>query len=667
MSFVQIGFLGAFAALAIPILIHLMFRQKSRPVDMGTLRFLRVVLEQNARRRRVMKWLLLSLRLALVALLAFLFARPYLISHTPAGAVRTVAILIDQSASMELKAEGERLIDLALADVREILEQAGPKTRFEIAFFDHAVRPLVAPHADGAVARDWSPRELSDKLQSPEALHGATDYGAAMEWARDILTKAPAGDKSLHVYTDLQRSGLAWSDVDGLPTGVASHLHDLGRSTVNNVAVTETRVDRPWLRPNEPTSVHVTLYNGGPFTTEELLVELELANGEHKLAMRERLKVEPGATESLRFDLASLAEGLWSGKVRVSLDDDLPADNERPVAVLASQPYQVLLVDGQSSSSAVLAATYFLETSLRLSEPGERQTPSLFEPRRIAAEDAWPPLDKYDVVALANVGDIDASVARKLANFVEGGGGLLVFTGDNVTADHCRTLTDAGLVPGKIAGVAQARELPFRLQTWDEKHPIFAAFRDPQLGDLKRFGFHAHTTIEPAAGAKTLATWRDDQAAVLESSLGKGKIVWCSWTADRGYGDWTRSRLYLPVVYQLVGYETGWLAGGKVRYGTLDTAGIIEPLAPGIYEREGYVQVVSPSPRESETDRSQSQEFAARFGLKLSDEMETSEPASVQVAAVGSELLDSECWPWLAIALLGLLVVEGMVANRTSA
>lgn len=667
MSFVHIGFLGAIAALAIPILIHLMFRQKSRKVELGTLRFLRVVLEQNARRRRVMKWLLLSLRLILVALLAVLFARPYLLRHTPAGAVRTVAILLDQSASMELKDGEERLIDLAVADVKEMLEQAGPRTRFEIAFFDHQVRPLVEAPTDEKQRRDWSPRELIGKLNPPEALYGATDYGAAMEWARDILAKAPAGEKSLHVYTDLQRSGLAWSDVDGLPAGVESQLHDLGRSTVNNVAVTEARVDRAWLRPQEPTSVHVTLYNGGPFTTEELLVELQLANGEQKLAMRERIKVEPAATEALRFDLAPLTEGLWSGKVAISLEDDLPADNERPVAVLASQPYQALLVDGQSSRSPVLAATYFLETSLRLSQPGELSTESLFEPTRIAVDDPWPPLDKFDVVVLANTGGIDGSDARKLANFVARGGGLLVFTGDDVTAEHCHALAGAGLIPGTLKGIAEAKELPFRLKAWDERHPIFAAFGDPQLGDLKRFGFHAHTILEPARGAQTLATWRDDQAAVVESTLGKGKIVWCTWTADRGYGDWTRSRLYLPVVYQLVGYQTDWLAGGKVRYATLDTTGITESLAPGIHQREGYVQVVSPSPRESETDRSPAADFVARFGLKLSDELDVSESLPVQVASVGSELLDSECWPWLAIALLGLLVVEGMVANRTSA
>ena len=104
MSFIQIGFLAALAALAIPIIIHLVFRQRAKRVDLGTLRFLRVVLEHNARRRRVMRWLLLMLRLACVGLLAFLFARPYLLAARSAGEKRTVAVLIDRSASMELAA-----------------------------------------------------------------------------------------------------------------------------------------------------------------------------------------------------------------------------------------------------------------------------------------------------------------------------------------------------------------------------------------------------------------------------------------------------------------------------------------------------------------------------------------------------------------------------------
>src|SRR4051794_37687260 len=102
MSFLQIGFLTALGALAIPIVIHLVFRQRSKRAELGTLRFLRVVLAQNARQRKVMRWLLLLLRMACLALIAFLFARPYWLAAHAAGDKRTTVVLIDQSASMEL-------------------------------------------------------------------------------------------------------------------------------------------------------------------------------------------------------------------------------------------------------------------------------------------------------------------------------------------------------------------------------------------------------------------------------------------------------------------------------------------------------------------------------------------------------------------------------------
>lgn len=145
MSFIQYGFLLGAAALAIPIIIHLVFRQRPKRVELGTLRFLRVVLEHNARRRRVMRWLLLALRLACVALLVLLFARPYLLALASAGAKQTVVVLIDKSASMEFKQDGVRAVERAVAEVRALMAQTQTNSRFEIAFFDHQVRPLVPP------------------------------------------------------------------------------------------------------------------------------------------------------------------------------------------------------------------------------------------------------------------------------------------------------------------------------------------------------------------------------------------------------------------------------------------------------------------------------------------------------------------------------------------
>src|SRR5262249_40243616 len=146
----------------------------------------------------------------------------------------------------------------------------------------------------------------------------------------------PHGARRLHVFTDLQRSGLAWSEVDALPEDATTQLHDLGRSAVNNIAVIEARAERIWLRPQEQTTIHVTVHNGGPFRVEELPVILRLMADGKKTELRERMKIEPGASESVRFDLPPLSAGLWQGAIVAETEDDLPLDNQRHVAILAS-------------------------------------------------------------------------------------------------------------------------------------------------------------------------------------------------------------------------------------------------------------------------------------------------------------------------------------------
>lgn len=668
MSFVQIGFLGALAAMAIPIVIHLVFRQKTRRVELGTLRFLREVLERNARRRRVMRWFLLMLRLACVALLAFLFARPYWLGFRAAGEKSTVAVLIDRSATMELKQDGSRLIDHAVDAVRELLAKADENTRFEIAFFDHAVRPLIEAPAEGE-RRDVSAAEISSLFKAPEKCCGGTDYGAAMDWARDVLAKAPPGPRRLHIYSDMQRSGLAWSEVGALADDVVTTLNDLGRSAVNNLAVTEARAERVWVRPNESAAVHATVHNGGPFSTEELSVVLRLTDGDRKLELRERVKIEPGAAESLRFDLPPLAAGQWQGKVLLEAEDDLPLDNERFVAILAAKPYQVLLVDGRSAASPWQSASHYLEAALRLAPPGELDDASSFEPAAVPADDMPSALDRYDVIVLADVGLLEEAQLRPLAQFVSSGGKLLVFGGENVTPQAVAAWQAAGLAPGKIAGIHAATDLPLRLEKWDVKHPIFAAFSDPQLGDLHRLAFSACLDVEPAADATVLASFRGGKPAFIERASGKGSMIWFTSSADRQWSDWPRSRLYLPLVYQLLGYQTGLSAGGRVRTAVLEGAVELPSDArPGVVAGDGYSLVVNSSPRESETDRCSADEFMTRFGLKSpdADQAPRSEVAAQQ-AALGTEMIDSEIWPWVAAFVLAALMLEGLVANRTTA
>jgi hypothetical protein len=76
-------------------------------------------------------------------LIAFVFARPYLVATEPSTRGRLVAVLLDRSASMGLGREN-RPIDQALAKARSIWEPIDPETQREAVTFDRKVQPPAA-------------------------------------------------------------------------------------------------------------------------------------------------------------------------------------------------------------------------------------------------------------------------------------------------------------------------------------------------------------------------------------------------------------------------------------------------------------------------------------------------------------------------------------------
>ncbi|MEX0585481.1 MAG: BatA domain-containing protein [Pirellulales bacterium] len=666
MGFVQTAFLAALAAIAIPLVIHLIFHRQARPVGLGSIRFLRQVLRENARRKRLKRWVLLALRMGCVMLLAIVFARPYLLAEQESGKDHFVAILIDVSASMTLAQGDSRLVDSAVAAAKRIVADCGEGTRIEVAFFDDAVRPLRAPD------QQESAQTLADRLQAPATTFAATDHGAAIAWARDLCIQTPHRTKDLYILTDLQRSGLDASEAPRLPADVRVHLEDLGRPLPNNVAVIDTRPPRMPVRPGETVTVSATIHNAGPFPLEDLPATLVLESQRRTHRIREQLDLEPGATATVEFEAPSLEEGLWQGTVAIETNDDLSFDNRRYVAVMAAPRLKVLLVDGDPRDSPLLAETYYLETALRLAGSGEVFAESLFDPTVVAysAETRLAQIDPFDVAVLANVGPLDPADAALLGEFVRGGKSLIVFTGHNVEAGHSHVWERAGLAAGRIGAARQIDDLPARLNNWDETSPLFAPFSDPQRGDLRRLAFEAYTQIEPFEDSLVLARFAGGHPALLQRRLGNGRILWFTSAADGEWSRWIGSRLYLPLVHQMVAYVSSLADGGPIREVLLDATGAADgQIAPGVYERDGYWQVVNVDPRESETERCGRDEFAKRFGLTLAGNMPSEIGGKEPAPSLGAstELHNDEIWHWFAFAVVGLLLVEGFIANRTLA
>src|SRR5438552_5837380 len=103
MQFLTPAFFVGLGAIAIPVLIHLIQRERKRVVAFPSLMFVRRIPYQSVRRRRIRHWPLLLLRAAAMALMVLAFARPFFRRNAEAmaagGGAREVVILLDQSAS----------------------------------------------------------------------------------------------------------------------------------------------------------------------------------------------------------------------------------------------------------------------------------------------------------------------------------------------------------------------------------------------------------------------------------------------------------------------------------------------------------------------------------------------------------------------------------------
>ncbi len=134
MSFLNPVFLLALIAIGLPLLIHLLNLKRPQKVAFSTLTFFRELKNTTIRRIRIKRYLLLLLRLAAIACLALVLARPFLPPGLSGGssvqAPALNAFLLDNSISMSRIGKQGPLYDYAKEIIGKIEESAKDEDRF---------------------------------------------------------------------------------------------------------------------------------------------------------------------------------------------------------------------------------------------------------------------------------------------------------------------------------------------------------------------------------------------------------------------------------------------------------------------------------------------------------------------------------------------------------
>jgi hypothetical protein len=649
LSLIHAGFLAAGLAVAIPIVIHLLFRQRSRTVPIGSIRFLRQVVKEHRRRRRVRQWLLLMLRMLAIALLALLFARPYFNEQARRGRQQEIVLLIDRSASMQAKPDGRQTaFAQAISKAQEELNRIDENAIVHVALFDStAVEEIPA-----------------DRLSQAIASEAATDYALALGWAGDLLATSERTYRQIVLYTDLQRSGLPGGRRTPLPPGVDLLVKDLGQNIIQNVTVELAEAVHTELRPESSVVIRTVIRNHGPARLRQTPVVGQLTGPTGALTAKSALDLPAQGRATVELPFAITEDGVYHGEIRVDLPDALALDNVRYLAFEARHPERVLLVDGQEGRSIFSSETYYLQTALGLTTEETESRLRSFEPDRMVWEsgEGFPRLDGYRAIVLANVRRLSNVDGERLRQYVEKGGNLLIFTGDQTTAATLAPLAKHNLLPGEVAAAPLSG--PLRVDTWNEDHPALECFRNPQNGDLRRVTLEQALPLEKlVAGAKPLLS---SQGRVLsaERQTGAGTCLYIGTTADREWTDLPRTRMYVPLMRQLLAYLTDQLGERrKVVQRPITQASEHAGLALA----EGTWTVTNLDPKESALDRIDAAELKRAFGVQSIESEDREVLAAWERILPAGRLRPEEFWTTIAWLLFVVLAGELLLAARVHA
>ena len=528
MSFIAPLFFVALAGLAIPVLIHLIQREKKQILRFPSLMFVQRVPYKSIQRRRIHNWLLLMVRLTALALIILAFARPFFerqdLPVAGTGA-REVVVLLDQSYSIGYGDRWER----ARAAAYEAVNSLGASDRGSIVLFSSGAEIALRSTAAGERER------LTVAVAEAKPTDGATRYAPALKVAGSILAESPLPRREVVLISDFQRGGWRGEEGARLPAGsTVTPVTIAGNEDAPNVSVTAVSFARSAFSNQERVAVTAVVVNRSMRSLTGGQLALEIGG---RPVQTQPLNVEASSSASVTFEPVTVASASMRGTVRAGTDA-LAADNVFNFVLSPAAPVRVIVVDRGGTGSAAL----YLTRALAIGDAPRFET-TVRQPEAVSDDD----LRRASTVVLNDVA-VPGALARRLARFVEMGGGLLVALGPRASWPQ-----DVDILPAAVrAPVDKTRGDAARIGALEYGHPVFEPFRAPRSGDFAGARIYGYRAVEPSPMAQILARFDAGAPALLERRTGAGRVLLWTSSLDLAWSDFPLKPVFLPFVHRAV-------------------------------------------------------------------------------------------------------------------
>jgi hypothetical protein len=477
----------------LPLVIHLLVRQRARRLDFPSLAFLRETPSFKFFPRHIRQPLLLALRAAAIILLVLGLARPLLTLNNQAHAsVRF--ILMDASLSMRTRGRAEAARERA----RTIINKLAEGERAEVIAFSSEAQTLAEATSDRT--------KLLEAIERYQPTGGAADYGAGFKEVSAQLRREPQATGEADIISDFQRAGLE----DELHARDASALRIVTYSVGAQVERSAFLIDEDVRRTERGVELSAT----------EIVSEADGRKG-----TRRTWTIGASEGEGNGVEWRTESNGQMTGSVKVLEPDDFDADDERFFAFSPPRDARVLLIEDEGNAALFLRVAFEAASAdgknLRLDHL--RELPGK------AAD-----LSPYSLIVLTLHGAPREAEVKVLAEYARAGGTLWLFLARNLDAEAWNTLAHqekGSDLPFESLARIDGRALTFG--TADTDAPQLRAMNESALSALRAVRVNTGYALAPRDSAETLMRWNVGSPAFVSMQVGEGHIVLLATSPER--------------------------------------------------------------------------------------------------------------------------------------
>jgi hypothetical protein len=586
MTFLHPALLWLLPLAAVPILLHLLTLHRLKTVELSTFRFLFDSYVQQRRRMQFLEALLAMLRALFIALLVLVFCRLVIRPNDAwsslfgSGSGRDVVMLIDCSASMDAKTAGVSSLDRAKSRARFVAERLGPNDRLTLIRVGARPGEVFSRFSTDAEA-------IRTRIDDLKLTPGRGNIFAAL--MSIFGPEAPQRNNlSVYLFTDCQATG--WREVRNqglerlIPAGTRVVVVNVGASEpVANLAVIGDALREQRAIVGLPIILQARVAHHAK-TGEPADVPLGVFVDEKEIA-RARLTLKPGETATRKIVYTPTEPGLHRGRFEISgkAIDRFPNDDSYLFTLNVVPRIKVVLVNGNPAPDPFENECLYLRSALTMNAPTEasggrqpsdsnpavsREFVRSLEVQEIPEAGLNPEvLRDASVVLLANCGQLNPQHFTWLRDFVQSGGGLLVFPGDKVNPQiyNDQFFPVPGILQQRLSGVKlgppegdpEKADTFERLADIDFAHPVLSVFDDPEARYLKAIRFYRRLAITlPAKRESTwpLAQFANGQPALVESRFGDGIAIIAAFPANTKWTNFPMKPEFVPLVLRLMSH-----------------------------------------------------------------------------------------------------------------